>query len=142
MSLGHTGGAVEATAIMDIPGVFASKDSTVGMKAVLQDCSFSKEHNFNLLSMSRLLHTQGWKITHGDKSLIRIENGKGGVINFDIVVPTAKGAVYVSKFVQGVEIALACTATCTRMKINMAHCLLSHRNEDSVRKTVKQMGWV
>ncbi len=57
MSLRHTGGAVEATAIMDIPGVFASKEGVVGLKAVLQDCSFSKEHNFNLLSMSRVLHT-------------------------------------------------------------------------------------
>ena len=126
---------------MDIPGVFSSKEGTVGMKAVLQDCSFSKEHNFNLLSMSRLLHTQGWKITHGDKSLICIENGKGGVINFDIVVPTAKGAVYACKFVQGAEIASACTATGVCMNINMAHCQLGHRNKDSIRETAKQMGW-
>ena len=34
MSLGHTGGALEATAIMDIPGVFVSKEGAVGMKAV------------------------------------------------------------------------------------------------------------
>ena len=77
MSLGHTGGAVEATAIIDIPGVFTSKEDAAGLKAVLQDCTFSKEHNSNLLSMSRLLHTQGWKITHGDKFLIHIEKGKG-----------------------------------------------------------------
>ena len=140
MSLGHTGGAVEATAIIDIPGVFTSKDGEVGLKAVLQDCSFSKEHSFNVLSMSRLLHTQGWKITHGDKSLIQIENGKGRVINFDIVVPTAKGAVYACKFVQGVEIASACTATGVCININMAHCLLGSRNEDSIRKTAKEMG--
>ena len=35
MSLGHTGGAVEATAIMDISGVFTSKEGDVGVKAVL-----------------------------------------------------------------------------------------------------------
>ncbi len=35
MSLGHPGGAVEATAIMDIPGVFTSKEGAVGMKVVL-----------------------------------------------------------------------------------------------------------
>ena len=29
MSLRHTGGAVEATAIVDIPGVFTSKDGVV-----------------------------------------------------------------------------------------------------------------
>ena len=104
------------------------------MKAVLQDCSFSKEHNFNLLNMSRLLH-QGGKITHGDKSLIRIKNGKGGVINFDIVVPTAKGATYACKFVQGTEIALVYNTTGTCMTINTADCLLGHRNKDSIRKT-------
>ena len=61
------------------------------MQAVLKDCSFSAKHNFNLLSMSRLLHKQGWKIVRGNDSLIRIENGKGEVINFNIVVPTEKG---------------------------------------------------
>ena len=90
--------------------------------------------------MSRLLHTQGWKITHGDKSLIHIGNRNGGGINFDIVVPTAKGAVYVCKFVQGVEIALVCTTIDMCMNINTAHCLLGHRNEDSVRRTAKKMG--
>ena len=35
MSLGHTGGALEATAIMDIPGVFMSMEDAVGMMAVL-----------------------------------------------------------------------------------------------------------
>ena len=98
MSLGHTGKEVEATVIIDIHGVFSSKDCVAGLKAAIQDCSFSKKHNFNLLSMLRLLYTQGWKITHGEKSLIRIENGMAGVINFDIVAPKAKGAVYASKF--------------------------------------------
>ena len=97
---------------------------------------------FNLLSMSRLLHTQGWKITHGDKSLIHIENRMGRVINFDIVVPTAKGEVYVYKFIQGVEVVSVCTNIGASMNINTAHCLLGHRNEDSVRKTAKQMGLV
>ena len=62
-SLGHTGDAIESTAIIDIPGVLTSTDGTVGLKAVLHECSYNKEHNFNLLSMSRLLHKQGWKIT-------------------------------------------------------------------------------
>ena len=57
----------------------------------MKDCSFSTKHNLNLLRMSRLLHKQGWKIVRGDESLIRIENGKGEVINFNIVVPTEKG---------------------------------------------------
>ena len=28
------------------------------------------------------------------------------------------------------------------MNINMAHCLLGHCNEDSVRKTARELGWV
>jgi len=71
------------------------------MKAVLKRCSYNKAHNFNLLSMSRLLHSECWKITHGDQLLICIEcSRKDGVINFDIVVPTLNGAVYTCKFAQ------------------------------------------
>ena len=93
-SMGHTGSAMESTALIDIPGIFVNKDGKTAVKAVLKDCSFSTKHNFNLLSMSKLIHKQGWKIVQGDKKLIRIENGKGGIIDFDIVVPTKKGAVY------------------------------------------------
>ena len=99
-SLGHKGEAVESTSVMDIPGVFISKDGTLGLKAVLHKCSYNKEHDFNLFRILRLFHNQGWKITQGDKSLIRIENGKFGVINSDIVVPTANGAIYACKFMQ------------------------------------------
>ena len=35
----------------------------------------------------------------GDESLIWIKNGKGGVIDFDIVVPTEKGAIHAYKFI-------------------------------------------
>jgi len=29
-----------------------------------------------------------------------------------------------------------------KININIAHCLLVHQNEDSVRKTAKELGWV
>jgi hypothetical protein len=92
--------------------------------------------------MSRLLHKQGWKIVCGDESLIRIENGKGEVIDFDIVVPTEKGAIYACKFIHTVEVAMASTERTMKVNINMAHCLLGHRNEDSMHKTAKELGWV
>jgi hypothetical protein len=63
-SLGHAGLAMESNALIDIPGVFLNKSGDTGLQAVLKDCSFSAKHNFNLLSMSRLLHKQGWKIVH------------------------------------------------------------------------------
>ena len=66
----------------------------------------------------------------------------GRVINFEIVVPTAKGEVYVYKFIQGVEVVSVCTNIGASMIINTALCLLGHRNKHSVRKTVKQMGRV
>ena len=141
-SLGHTGSAAESTALIDIPGVFVNKHGNLGLQAVLRDCSFSAKHNFNLLSMSKLLHKQGWKIVRGDESLIRIENGKGGTIDFDIVVPTEKGAIYACKFTRTLELATASADTPVRLNINMAHCLLGHRNEDSVRKTARELGWV
>ena len=98
-SLRHAGLAMESTALINIPGVFVTKSGDTEMRAVLKDCSFSKKHNFNLPRMSRLLHKQGWKIIRGDDTLIHIENGKGGTIDLNIVVPTEKGAIYACKFV-------------------------------------------
>ncbi len=67
-------------------------------------------------------------------SLIRIENGKGEVINFNVVVPTAKGAIYACEFVLETEVVTACNDT-------TAHCLLGHRNKDSTRMTAKKWVW-
>jgi hypothetical protein len=100
-----------------------------GLETVLKDCSFNKEHNFNVLHMSKLLHKQGWKIMLGDKSSIQIENNEDGVINFDIVVPTEKGVIDACKFVRVTEVATANTDVKVRLKTNVANCLLSHRNE-------------
>jgi hypothetical protein len=139
-SLGHVGSAMESTALIDIPGVFVTKSGDAGMRAVLKDCSFSKKHNFNLLSMSRLLHKQGWKIVRGDNTLIRIENGKGGTIDFNIVVPTKKGAIYACKFVRSVEMAGASIGKAMRLNINMAHCLLGHRTKTLCTKPQGSLG--
>ena len=72
------------------------------------------------------MHKQGWKIVQGNESLSCIENGQGEVIDFDIVVPTEKGAIYACKFVCAVEVATASTENATRVNINIAHCLLGH----------------
>jgi hypothetical protein len=92
--------------------------------------------------MSRLLHKEGWKIVSGDETLICIESEKGDVINFDIVVPTEKGATYTCKFVCTVEVVTASTDKAVRLNIDMTHCLLGHWNEDPVQKTAKELGWV
>ena len=58
-SLGHAGMAMESTAVIDIPGVFVTKDGEKGLPVVLKDCSFDWGHNFNLLSMTKLWHNGG-----------------------------------------------------------------------------------
>ena len=58
-NIGHAGSAMESSALINIPGVFMNKSGETGLQAVLKDCSFSVKHNFNLLSMSRLMHKQG-----------------------------------------------------------------------------------
>ena len=141
-SLRHAGAAMESTVVIDIPGVFVTKGGKMGLPTILKDCSFNGGHNFNLLSMSKLLHMWGWKITCGDKSLIWIENRKGGVIFFDIVVPTEKAAIYSCKFMCMTEIAASSTKSGVRLNINMVHCLLGHWNEDSMQKTAREFGWV
>ena len=62
------------------------------------------------------------------------------MINFNIVVPTEKGAIYACKFVRTVEVTTASAERTMKVNINMAHCLLGHRNEDSMRKTAKEIG--
>lgn len=64
------------------------------MKALLKE-RHNKVHNFKLLSLLRLLHCQGWKITREDKEVIHVENKQGGIIEIDIVVSTSKGNICV-----------------------------------------------
>lgn len=98
LSLQHTVEAIETTALINILGQFISESGKAGLRAVLEDCSYNKAHKVHLVSLSRLLHCQGWIISHRNDKMIHIENGKGGDIQLDIVVPTAKGAIYVCRF--------------------------------------------
>ena len=81
-------------------------------------------------------------MTCGDKNLICIENGKGGKIEFDIVLPTKKGAIYACHFVHLSEVTTASTDIRKKVSVNVLHCLLGHQNEDSIQKTAQELGWV
>jgi hypothetical protein len=61
LSLGHTGEAIKINTVIDIPGVFMSTNKDTGRMVALQECSYNKAYNFNLLSMSRLSHNQAGK---------------------------------------------------------------------------------
>jgi hypothetical protein len=81
---------------------------------------------------------------HGDKESIKLTKGNA-VICFDIVIPTAKGAIYAMYFKQGEEVANMATDNMTeeaivpaqkqvRMTIMQAHSQFGHAHEDAVRK--------
>ena len=140
-SLGHAGEAVKATSTIDLPGRFVAKDGTLGMKGTLADCNFNESLNFNLLSLTRLL-SNGWSITKGDATRITIENGGGGKIDFDIVIPTARGAIFAFRFIPDAECAGISTEAGTKMNIQKAHNLLGHGNEETTRESARQLGWV
>jgi hypothetical protein len=90
LSLRYTGGTIESAPVINIPGVFMmihDQEYRFRNEAILKACSYNKGHHFNLLSMSRLMHKQGWKILHKDESLICIKDGEGGAINFNMLCP-------------------------------------------------------
>lgn len=105
------------------------------MGLLVEDFRYHKAHNFNLLSPSGLIHCLGWKISHADEKVIHVENRKGEVIKFNIVVPTSNGAVYTCRFACSTEVLAASTDMGLTMNINIAHSVLGHRNDDSVQKT-------
>jgi hypothetical protein len=90
--------------------------------------------------MSRLLYKQGWKISCDDKSLIRIENRKGGVINFDIVVSTEKGPIDACKFVCSAEVAMVSTKVGMKANVNTINCQLAYMNKNYIQKTAWELG--
>jgi hypothetical protein len=70
----------------------------------------------------------------------------GSVINFDIVVRTTRGAVYIGRFVRleradGAKISGANpTSKPRKLTILAAHQMLCHKSEDSTRRTAKALG--
>ena len=68
------------------------------MKATLTEVNFNETHNFNLMSLTRLL-MRGWHIETGDETGIYILDGDGNKIAFDIVIPTTVGAIFACRFI-------------------------------------------
>ena len=138
-SVGHTGGAVTAEWTVDIPGRFVSADGCNLQEATLTDVSFNKSLNYNLFSLSRVLKL-GWVISKGDSTGITIKRDST-VIVFDIVVHTANGAVFATRFLRDSELFAACTEKGLRVNINKAHELLGHGDEESTRASARVLGW-
>ena len=139
-SVGHAGPAVKATSTIEVPGRFLEKDGSPGMKAVLTEVSYNKGLNFNLFSLTRML-VNGWTVTSGDANGITIRKGEN-VINFDIVIPTSRGAIFACRFLRDSDILAASTESGVCMSVQKAHGLLGHGDENSTRQSAKELGWV
>ena len=63
----------------------------------------------------------------------------GGEIDFNVVIPTARGAIYACRFVQDDEIAAMSTDAQTKMNTDKAHGMLGHGSKESTRQTAKQL---
>ena len=84
---------------IDVPGQFVTKDESLGIQTVLTEVNYNPKLNFNSLSLSRSLQN-GWNITSRNETYIKIEDGSGNVIVFDIVIPTECGAIAACIFIQ------------------------------------------
>lgn len=141
-TLGHAGNAVKEESKIDLKGQFMTDDGELGITATLTEVSVNRKYNFNLFSLTRLL-ARGWHIARGDASSIVIEDKDGNRIVFDIVIRTARGAIYATRFIRETsEVSAVGTEAGTVMNIYKAHALLGHSKEESVRQTAKHLGWV
>ena len=59
-----------------------------------------------------------------------------------IVVKTSKGAIFTTRFIRDIEVTATSTESDARMNINHIHSLLGHRDDASMRLSVKELGWV
>ena len=103
--LGHTGEAIKAAKTIDVPGQFVTKDGSLDICAVLTEVNYSPKLNFTLLSLSRLLWN-GWIITSRNETCIKIEDQSGNDVVFDIVIPTAFGAIFACRFIWEMELSV------------------------------------
>ena len=141
-SLGH---ALKSTLTVNLPGQYVTKNGTWGMKATLTEVNFNASHNFNLISLTRLL-TRGWKIERGDDTGIYVEKD-WNKIGFDIVIRTARGSVFACRFIcEDAELSAGSVEKEKKEKkgitINIvkANALMGHMHNDQVQKVMKQLG--
>ena len=140
-NLGIHGSAVKVEKTINISGQFVEKNGNQGLKATLTAVNYTPGSNFNVISVTRLL-MQGWSIAEGNANRIILQSSTGEQINFDIVVKTAKGAIFATRFIRDVEVTGVSTESGTKMSINRAHSLLGHGDENSTKSSAKQLGCV
>lgn len=141
LSKGIMGDEIKPGLEMDLECTHCDKFGNEVMDITLDSVGHMKGSNYNLCSLTRMMQ-KGWKLQGDKKAITMTKNGMS--INFDIVIPTTKGALYCACFKRkraNGEVHGAALGEGTEMNINRAHTLLGHKSEDSTRKTAKQLGW-
>jgi hypothetical protein len=126
--------------LAQLPGIVCNKEGRELQEATLDEVTHLPGAKFNLFSLSRMTRIIGWKID-GDKEAIWIKKD-GMHVQFDIVIPTPKGALYCMYFKRTSEMAMSATDQGTKLSIMKAHNLLRHCSEDMTRMAAKKMGWI
>ena len=139
-SLGYAGEAAKSTSDFDIPGQFVDLDGALGLKATLGNCSYNKNHNFNLCSLARLL-ANGWFASKGNTGGTIIKNRSREAINFDTVVQTPQRSYLCMQVHPNKEAAALSTEAGTKVSIAEEHSLLWHDSEVANRLTTEALGW-
>jgi hypothetical protein len=133
------GSKESSSKVGDLHGIICNKEGQEVSVAIMKDVTYLPGGHFNLFSCSRL-QQEGWLMT-GDKELIKMTKGDAEIC-FDIVIPTAKGAIYRMYFKRGGEVGNMVTDANNqveeaapkqlKMSIQQAHSQFGHAHKDAV----------
>ena len=120
----------------DIPGDLVTRYGEPKGTATLKGVSHVPNANFNLLSLTKRMR-EGWQLG-GKKKSIWLKNSERR-IDFDIVIPTRKVALYCMYHRRTMNPEMA--AISVKMSGNKVHEIFGHPDETGARKAAKALGW-
>ncbi len=114
---------------LDIPFVHFDKDGAQVGEVIMTDGQLQP------------FQCDKWTLT-GNSDYIKLQKG-GKSLLFNIVIDTAKGALYVEKISRkgGDEVVGGATSKAPTHNIEKAHELLGHNNENDTRQKASHLGW-
>ena len=145
LTIGLAGEPVKAEYQMDFYLTACSRFGRELQDIKLTDVTYSEKHHFNLFRVARCLRS-GWTISRGDSNgCVLTHTDTGAELNFDIVIPTRKGAVFAIIFRRRSEIAGAQIdpelTEAVRLSYKVAHSKLGHPDENLTRSGAKALHW-
>ena len=145
-SRGMTGNAV-SNELIDLKLTQYSKSGVRGHTCTLTDVSYNKKFKYNLFSPSRLM-SKGWRMIGDGESITMTSPCEKYKFIFDIVIRTAKGAIYATMLEREMEHSLVEVQKKVDKKLapkkvtlEQAHCLLGHCDIEKTRRAAKRLGW-